>query len=152
MAFNLLIGAFPDGAVIPKLHTCEGADVSPALEWRDAPEGTRSFALVVDDPDAPSGVWNHWLLYDIPAAEHTFPQGWKPGAAGVSGTNDFGKPGYGGPCPPRGHGPHRYFFKLFALGVPSLGLAPGAKRAQIDKAMRGHILAETEYMGMYERR
>ncbi|HWQ56833.1 MAG TPA: YbhB/YbcL family Raf kinase inhibitor-like protein [Bryobacteraceae bacterium] len=152
MAFNLMINAFPEGAVIPKLHTCEGADISPALEWRDAPENTRSFALVVDDPDAPSGVWNHWLLYDIPVTAHAFPQGWKPSAAGVSGTNDFGKPGYNGPCPPRGHGPHRYIFKLFALGVPSLGLPPGAKRAGIDKAMRGHILAETEYMGVYERR
>ena len=152
MAFKLVIGAFPEGANIPRLHTCEGADVSPALEWHGAPEGAASFTLVVDDPDAPAGVWNHWLLYDIPASAHSLPQGWKPGGPGVSGANDFGKPGYGGPCPPRGHGPHRYFFKLFALRVPSLGLAPGAKRAAIDKAMRGHILAGIEYMGIYERR
>lgn len=152
MAFKLVTGAFPEGATIPKLHTCEGADLSPALEWHGAPEGTRSFTLVVDDPDAPSGVWNHWLLHDIPAGEQSLAQGWKPGGPGVSGTNDFGRQGYGGPCPPRGHGPHRYFFKLFALDVPSLGLPPGARRAAIDKAMRGHILAETQYYGTYERK
>lgn len=152
MAFQLVIGAFPEGASIPKLHTCEGADVSPAIEWQGAPDGTRSFVLVVDDPDAPSGVWNHWLLYDIPASQHTLPQGWKPGGPGVSGTNDFGKQGYGGPCPPPGHGPHRYFFKLFAMAVESLGLPAGARRAAIDKAMSGHYLAEAEYMGIYERK
>jgi Raf kinase inhibitor-like YbhB/YbcL family protein len=152
MAFRLLIGAFPAGATIPRLHTCDGADLSPALEWQDAPKNTQSFALVMDDPDAPAGVWNHWLLYDIPAGANSLAPGWKPGGPGASGTNSFGKQGYGGPCPPPGHGPHRYFFKLFALGVAGLGLPPGAKRAEIDKAMRGHILGEAQYMGMYERR
>lgn len=152
MSFKLTTGAFSDGSVIPRMHTCEGADVSPSLEWSGAPPETRSFALIVDDPDAPSGVWNHWLLFDIPPSVHALAQGYKPGALGVSGSNDFGKQGYGGPCPPRGHGPHRYVFKLFALDVPSLGLGAGAKRREIDKAIRGHILAETQHMGTYERR
>lgn len=152
MNFKLVTGAFAEGAPIPKLHTCDGADLSPALEWQGAPEGTRSFVLIVDDPDAPSGVWNHWLLYDLPAEEQSLPQGWTPGEPGRSGTNDFGRQGYGGPCPPKGHGPHRYFFKLYALDVDSLGLPAGARRAEIDKAMSGHILAEAQYFGTYERK
>ena len=128
MAFRLIIHAFRDQDTIPKLHTCEGADLSPALEWEGEPAGTKSFALIMDDPDAPAGVWNHWLLFDIPASLHALAQGFKPGQAGQSGANDFGHPGYGGPCPPKGHGPHRYFFKLFAVGVPSLGLSSGARR------------------------
>lgn len=152
MAMKLVIGAFAEGAIIPKLHTCDGADLSPALEWSGEPPGTRSFALIVDDPDAPVGIWNHWLLWDIPAGVHAIAQGFKPGQLGVSGTNDFGKQGYGGPCPPRGHGPHRYFFKLYALDVESLKLAAGARRAELDRAMKGHVLAEAQYMGRYERR
>jgi Raf kinase inhibitor-like YbhB/YbcL family protein len=152
MAFKLISSAFPEGAVIPKLHTCEGANLSPALEWSGEPAGTRSFALIVDDPDAPVGTWNHWLLFDIPPAVHVLAQGFKPGTSGIQGRNDFGDQGYGGPCPPRGHGPHRYFFRLYALGVASLGLAPGVKRAEIDKAIASHILAEAQYMGRYERR
>jgi Raf kinase inhibitor-like YbhB/YbcL family protein len=152
MAFQVSTAAFAENGMIPKLHTCEGADLSPALKWGGEPAGTRSFALVVDDPDAPAGVWTHWLLCDIPASVHALAQGAKPGATGVDGNSDFGKPGYGGPCPPRGHGPHRYFFKVYALGVESLGLKPGTKRAGIDKAMRGHVLAEAQCMGRYERR
>jgi len=152
MTFKLTIASFPEGGEIPRLHTCDGADLSPALEWSGEPEGTESFAVVVDDPDAPAGTWNHWLLWDLPTSLHDLAQGYKPGKVGVSGKNDFGKPGYGGPCPPRGHGPHRYFFKLYALTAPSLGLAPGARRADLDTAMHGRILAETRYMGRYERR
>jgi Raf kinase inhibitor-like YbhB/YbcL family protein len=152
MAFKLTVGAFPDGASIPQLHTCEGADLSPALEWTDAPAQTQSFALIVDDPDAPVGTWNHWLLYDIPPTVHALPQGFKPGQAGVSGANDFGKQGYGGPCPPKGHGSHRYYFKLFAVNASSLGLKPGAKRAELDRALKNHVLAEARYMGRYERK
>lgn len=152
MALRLTIRAFPEGGTIPKLHTCEGADLSPALEWEGEPPETKSFALIVDDPDAPVGVWNHWLLYDIPASVHALPQGYKPGSAGQSGTNDFGRLGYGGPCPPKGHGPHRYFFKLFAVDVPSLGVSAGAKRSALDNALKGHVLAEAQYMGRYERR
>ncbi len=152
MAMKLVIPAFAEGAMIPKLHTCDGADLSPALEWSGEPPGTRSFALIVDDPDAPVGIWNHWLLWDIPAGVHSIAQGFKPGQLGVSGTNDFGKLGYGGPCPPRGHGSHRYFFKLYALDVDSLKLAAGGRREQLDRAMKGHVLAEAQYMGRYERR
>jgi len=152
MAFKLTIPAFADGGLIPKLHTCEGADISPSLEWDGEPAATRSLALIVDDPDAPAGTWNHWLLYDLPPAVRSLAQGYKPGKLGQSGTNDFGRPGYGGPCPPKGHGPHRYFFKLYALDVAALELPAGARRAQIDKAMRGHILAEAAYMGRYERK
>ena len=152
MAFKLISSAFPEGAAIPRMYTCEGANLSPALEWSGEPGGTRSFAVIVDDPDAPVGTWNHWLLFDIPASAHTLAQGFKPGALGISGKNDFGNEGYGGPCPPRGHGPHRYFFKLYALGVASLGVGAGVKRAELDKAMQGHVLAQAEYMGRYERR
>ena len=152
MAFKLISSAFPEGAVIPKLHTCEAADFSPPLEWSGAPSPTQSFTLIADDPDAPVGTWNHWLLYDIPPTVHSLAQGYKPGKTGISGRNDFGKEGYGGPCPPRGHGPHRYFFRLYALGVASLGLPAGARRAEVDKAIQGHILADAQYMGRYERR
>ena len=151
MPFKLVTGAFAEGATIPTLHTCEGADISPALEWSGEPEETRSFALIVDDPDAPRGTWNHWLVYDIPASVHSLSQGVKADAAGMSGTNDFGKPGYGGPCPPHGHGPHRYFFRLYAVSAASLGLPRGAKRGEIDKALSGRILAEAQYMGRFER-
>lgn len=152
MAFKLVSAAFPEGGAIPKLHTCEGADLSPPLEWSGEPGDTKSFALIVDDPDAPAGTWNHWLLWDIPVSVHALAQGIKPPQTGVSGANDFGKPGYGGPCPPKGHGPHRYFFRLYALGVPALELRSGARRAEMDRALKAHILAETGYMGRYERR
>lgn len=152
MAFKLTAGAFADGGTIPTLHTCDGADLSPALEWSGEPGGTQSFALIVDDPDAPAGTWNHWLLYDVSPSVHALAQGTKPGHTGVSGTNDFGKQGYGGPCPPKGHGPHRYFFKLYAVNVPSLGLKAGTKRADLDRALKGHSLAEAHYMGRYERK
>lgn len=152
MAFKLIVAAFPEGGFIPKLHTCEGADLSPALEWTDAPAQTQSFALIVDDPDAPVGTWNHWLLYDVAPTVHSLAQGFKPGQVGVSGANDFGKQGYGGPCPPRGHGPHRYYFKLLALNVPSLGLKAGTKRAELDRALKERVLAEAHYMGRFERK
>ena len=152
MPFKLLTNAFEPGGAIPRLHSGEGADVSPSLEWSGEPPATKSFALIVDDPDAPAGTWNHWLLWDIPASVHALAQGFKPGTLGVSGTNDFGKPGYGGPMPPRGHGPHRYFFKLHALDVPALGLGSAAWRAALDRVMRGHVLAQAEYVGRYERK
>lgn len=152
MAFKLLCSAFPEGGIIPKLNTCEGADLSPALEWSGEPPDTKSFALIVDDPDAPVGTWNHWLLWDIPRSVHSLPPGFKPRQIGESGANDFGNLGYGGPCPPKGHGPHRYFFKLCALNAESLKLRGGARRADLDRALGGHILAQAQYMGRYERR
>ncbi len=152
MAFKLIITGFAEGGTIPNLQSCEGADLSPSLEWSGEPRDSRSFAIIVDDPDAPGGTWNHWLLWDIPASVHALAQGFKPGQLGQSGNNDFGKSGYNGPCPPRGHGPHRYFFRLYALNVPSLGLRAGAKRAELDRALKEHVLAETVYMGRYERK
>ena len=152
MALRLNTSTFAENGEIPALHTCDGADLSPALEWTGEPAGTQSFALIVDDPDAPNGTWNHWLIYDIAPSVRVLPQGYRPGTAGVSGINDFGKRGYGGPCPPKGHGPHRYFFKLYAVDIASLHVADGAKRADLDAALKDHILAETHYVGRYERR
>ena len=151
MPFQLFTSAFSEGGWIPDLHTCLGADLSPSLEWRDAPAETRSFALVVDDPDAPAGNWCHWLLYDLGAKVKGLAQGYKPGALGVSGINDFGKLGYNGPCPPKGK-PHRYFFKLQALDMHTLGLHTGVKRADLLKAIQGHVLGEAQYMGRFERK
>ena len=152
MSFQLLVAGFAEGETIPKPHTCEGPDVSPALSWSGAPAETKSFILIVDDPDAPVGTWNHWLLYDIPATAQSLDEGTKLGQIGLDGVNDFGRRGYGGPCPPRGHGPHRYFFKLFAVDVASLGLPAGARRAGLDRALRNHLLAEAQYMGRYQRK
>lgn len=149
MAFKVIVEGFADGAAIPRKFACDGADTAPALEWHGEPSGTKSFALIMEDPDAPAGTWNHWLVWDIPAQIHAIPAG---GAApGKSGRNDFGKRGYGGPCPPRRGGPHRYFFRLFAVDTPALGLKDGAGRDMLEKALHNHVLASTEYMGRYER-
>lgn len=153
MAFELSSPAFSEGSTIPKRYTCDGADSSPELVWKEPPTGTQSFALICDDPDAPVGTWVHWVVYNIPAVSHklvdglaaidTLPDGTK------QGINDFTRIGYGGPCPPRGT-PHRYFFKLYALDT-SLTLSPDATKATLEKAMKGHILAETKLMGRYGR-
>jgi Raf kinase inhibitor-like YbhB/YbcL family protein len=152
MAFQLFSSAFPEGGWIPALHTCQGADVSPALEWKGFPAGTLSFALVLEDPDAPAGIWCHWVLYDLNEKTQGLAQGFRAPGMGLSGTNDFGKPGYNGPCPPKGHGPHRYFFKLFALAVHTLGLPAGVKRGELLNAVKGHVLGEAQYMGRFERK
>ena len=152
MPFQLFSSAFSEGGWIPELHSCQGADISPSLEWSAAPVETRSFTLIVEDPDAPRGVWTHWVLYDIGPKVQALSQGFRPGALGVSGTNDFGNPGYGGPCPPKGHGPHRYFFRLSALSVATVGLPPGATRAELLEAMKRHVLADAQYMGRFERK
>ena len=152
MHLNLLVSAFPEGGTIPKLHTGEGADVSPALEWAGAPPETQSFALIVDDPDAPVGTWTHWMIWDLSPATQHLAQGHKPGPPEVEGRNDFGRHGYGGPMPPKAHGQHRYFFKLFALDVASLGLPADSRRAEVDHALQGHVLAAAQYMGRFERR
>jgi len=151
MAFQLFSTAFGDGDWIPSLHSCQGADLSPALEWSGEPNDTRSFALVVDDPDAPAGNWCHWLLYDIGLQLHNLPQGVKAGAVGLDGVNDFGRKGYNGPCPPRGK-PHRYFFKLFALNVETLGIPAGAKRAALLAALEPRVAGKAQYMGRFERK
>ena len=146
--FTLSCEAFKYGAAVPQMHTCDGDDHPPKLTWMHPPAGTKSFALIVDDPDAPNGTFTHWIQFDIPAAA-----GELSGAdVGVSGRNDFQKDSYGGPCPPANHGEHRYFFKLHALDVESLGLKPGAPREEVQRAMEGHVLDQAETMGRYERK
>ncbi len=151
MTFKLTVDGFREGSAIPQKHTCDGENLSPRLAWEEAPQATKSFALIVDDPDAPAGTWTHWILWDLPPETSEVAAGYKPGDAGVTGTNDFGKPGYGGPCPPRGHGAHRYFFKLFALDTPSLDLSEQTRRGELDRALKDQVLAEARYMGRYER-
>jgi Raf kinase inhibitor-like YbhB/YbcL family protein len=145
--FELTSGAFAQGQPIPRRHTCEGEDVSPALAWNGVPEGTVSLALVVDDPDAPSGTFTHWLAWRIDPAAGGLREG---EAAPVEGRNDFGSAGWGGPCPPPGHGPHRYFFKLHSLDG-KLDLPAGAGKAEVERAIEGRALAVAELMGTYER-
>ena len=151
MAFRVRVLAFDEGATIPTRYTGEGEDLSPAIEWEDLPDGTRSLALMMDDPDAPAGVWTHWLMWDIPPAEHGIAEGFQPGRLGISGINDFGREGYGGPMPPKGHGPHRYYFKVYALDMSRLNLHAGTKRWEFEKALRGHVISEAWTMGRYER-
>jgi Raf kinase inhibitor-like YbhB/YbcL family protein len=151
MSFSLTVKGFDNGGAVPKPNTCDGGDSAPALEWSNEPAGTQGFALVLDDPDAPGGTWNHWLLWDIPAHVHSLPAGFTPGMLGASGKNDFGRSGYGGPCPPKGHGAHRYYFTLYAVDRAVLGLPPGSKRAELDRALNGRVLARAQYMGRYGR-
>lgn len=151
MALKIKVDGFVEGGFIPRRLTGDGEDISPALDWTGEPPLAKSFALIVDDPDAPNGTWNHWLVWDIPASVHSLPEGIEQGSIGKSGTNDFGRSGYGGPCPPRAKGPHRYFFRLFALDTPSLGLTAGANRPTLEKALRKHAIAEVAYMGRYWR-
>jgi len=153
MAFTLRSSAFQNGGAIGRAHTCDGKDVSPPLRWEDPPEGTRSFALICDDPDAPMGTWVHWVIYNIPASARELAEGVPPreknADGSLQGMNDFGRVGYGGPCPPRGK-PHRYFFRLYALdAAPALG--PKATKKALLKAMEGRILAQAELMGTYGR-
>lgn len=152
--FHLSSDAFLSGDMIPIRHTCEGRDLSPPLTWGDPPEGTQSFALVCEDPDAPRGIWAHWVLFNLPAQVRGLPQGVEPDPELADGSrqgrNDFGRLGYGGPCPPPGHGPHRYYFRLYALDR-LLALPPGATRADLLAAMDGHVLATAELMGRFER-
>ncbi len=150
MAFKVRAEGFAEKATIPDQFTCEGKDTPPALRWSGEPSQTRSFALIMDDPDAPGRAWNHWLLWDIPSGVHSLPEG-SQSPQGKSGTNDFGKRGYGGPCPPRGGGWHRYFFRLFALDTVALGVQEGARRSALERALRKHVIAEASYMGLYER-
>jgi len=152
MAFLLTTTAFENGAMIPKKFTCDGPDTSPPLKWTEPPKGTKSFAVIVDDPDAPSGTWVHWVLYDVPAETRELSEGVRkdrqlPNGA-LQGRNDFGKIGYNGPCPPRG-GPHRYFFKLYALDART-NLKAGASKSEVERAMKGHILAQTEIVGRFQ--
>jgi Raf kinase inhibitor-like YbhB/YbcL family protein len=149
-----LTSDFAHNATIPIVHTCDGAGTAPPLRWGEAREGTRSFALVVDDPDAPHGTFYHWGVYDIPVTARAI-IGWR--APGITLLNDFGKPGYGAPCPPKGSGLHHYRFKLYALKVHHLELKRGASIADLEAAVlhaaaAGHALTESTLFGYYERR
>jgi Raf kinase inhibitor-like YbhB/YbcL family protein len=150
---QLTSAAFQQGAEIPRKHTCDGSDLSPPLRWANLPAGTKAFAFIVDDPDAPGGTWVHWVIYDLPpdakelaegtAKTETLPNGAK------NGVNDFRKVGYGGPCPPPGP-PHRYYFKLYALDALT-NLKPRATKQQLLDAMKGRVLDQAELMGRYKR-
>ena len=151
MPLTLASSAFTNHGAIPREHTCDGADVAPPLEWSGAPAGTKSFVLIVDDPDAPDPkapkmTYVHWVLYDIPAAASRLPRGGKPPASAREGVNDWKRTGYGGPCPPIGR--HRYFFKLYALDL-SLGDRGALTKQELEAAMRGHVIAEAQLMGTY---
>jgi Raf kinase inhibitor-like YbhB/YbcL family protein len=145
--------AFSEGGSIPAQYTCDGKDVSPPLSWSGIPAGTKSLALICDDPDAPSGVWVHWVAYNIPASTSELPEAVPArdeiAGGGLQGKNDFRKTGYGGPCPPGGT--HRYVFTVYALDS-DVTLAAGATKAQLLAAVRGHVLAEGKLTGKYSRR
>ncbi|MGB4292887.1 MAG: YbhB/YbcL family Raf kinase inhibitor-like protein [Bacteroidales bacterium] len=145
--------AFKEGELIPSKYTCDGPDISPPLEWSDAPAGTRSFALISDDPDAPVGTWVHWVIFNIPAnvnrLNENIPKKDVLSNGARQGRNDFGRIGYGGPCPPGGT--HRYYFKLYALDK-ELDLKAGSTKRDLLKDMEGHVLAEAYLMGKYKRK
>ncbi len=152
---QLISTAFSDGAAIPRRFTCDGEDVSPALQWSGAPAQTMSFVLLCDDPDAPAGVWRHWAVYDIPGDQAELAEGaGRPGAGQdfKQARNDFDRLDYGGPCPPRRHGPHHYHFRLLAL---SQGKLPMKRKdpscEEVEREARKHVLAEAIMVGVYER-
>jgi Raf kinase inhibitor-like YbhB/YbcL family protein len=152
-ALQLVTTAFRSGGRIPKQFTCSGKNVSPALSWSQPPQQTQSLVLILDDPDAPAGNWVHWVVYDLPPSARQLPEHVPPGDAisggGRQGANDFSQTGYGGPCPPPGK-PHRYFFRLYALDT-RLNLHGAARRQDVDDTMKGHILAQAELMGTFQR-
>ena len=154
MSFTLKSTAFTNGGEIPRKYTCNGENVSPALSWSEAPSHARTLVLIADDPDAPAGTWTHWILWNIPANATSLPEALPPSQESLTngarqGKNDFGRIGYGGPCPPPGR-PHRYFFRLYALGA-TLDLKPGAGRSELESAMNAHVLASAEWMGLFKR-
>jgi Raf kinase inhibitor-like YbhB/YbcL family protein len=149
---KLRSSAFPDGAAIPRRFTCEGEDISPPLQWIDAPAQAKSFALLCDDPDAPGGTWHHWAAYDIAADQTALAQA----AAGDAHSfkqaiNDFKRRGYGGPCPPHGHGLHHYHFRLLALSVPQLTVRKDATCRDVEREARKHLLTEATLVGVFGR-
>jgi Raf kinase inhibitor-like YbhB/YbcL family protein len=155
MPLTLQSPAFEPNGNIPRVHTCEGSDVSPPLQWQEEPANTKSFALVIDDPDAPDPnapkmTWVHWVVYNLPASTHALSQGAsrKMPAGAREGVNDWKRPGYGGPCPPVGR--HRYFHKLYALDVELPDLHEPTK-AQLEAAMKGHVVAQAEIVGTYQK-
>ncbi len=157
MSFSIRSSIFESGGKIPSIYTCDSRDVSPPLDWRGVPEGTKSFVLICDDPDAPVGTWVHWVFYNIPETVTSLEEGipaveeFKSGnlKGAMQGKNDFGRIGYGGPCPPRGK-PHRYFFKLYALDI-LLNAKPGLRKKEVLRLIEGHILGEAKFYGLYGR-
>ena len=153
MSFEIATTAFSDGEMIPRKFTCDGPDVSPPLSWKGSPAATQSFALIMDDPDAPVGTWVHWVLYNLPENTTELPEGVEKqehlASGAIQGRNDFRRIGYGGPCPPPGT-PHRYYFKLYALDT-KITLKAGATKAELERAIKSHALGETELMGRYGR-
>jgi hypothetical protein len=152
---NLTTTAFTDGSPIPAQHTCDGPDVSPPLVWSDVPSNAKSFALIMDDPDAPGGTWVHWVLWNLPANVLALPENvprtetLKAFGGALQGNNTWPRIGYYGPCPPPGK-PHRYYFKLYALSA-LLALKPGAAKGDVERAMHGYVLATAQLMGTYGR-
>lgn len=155
MVFRLKSHAFADGSAIPEVYTCDGRSISPPLSWEDVPAGTQQYALILEDPDAPRGVYDHWLLYGLPADITSLSEYVENGESGPSGSkqgrNSAGQLGYSGPCPPFGHGAHRYVFNLYALDTP-LTLRAGETKDRLLRAMGDHVIAVTQLMGTYERR
>jgi hypothetical protein len=154
MPLMLSSPAFASGGEIPAEYTCDGADISPPLAWSDLPDGTRSLVLIVEDPDAPSGTFRHWVAYDIPPGARGLDRGYGPSrpASGFrEARNDFGKPGYGGPCPPRGHGVHHYHFRLLAISRPSLGLTSTATAQDVARAAQPYTMSSIELVATYRR-
>jgi Raf kinase inhibitor-like YbhB/YbcL family protein len=151
---ELSSSAFTEGGLIPAQYTYDDKNVSPPLKWSGVPTGAKSLALIADDPDAPSGTWVHWVLYDLPptATElaEDVPKSQYVAAGARQGLNDFRHLGYGGPCPPPGK-PHRYFFKLYALDA-ALDLKPGAAKKDLERAMEKHVVAHAQLMGTYKRK
>ena len=147
MSLTLTSDAFANGQSIPAKYSCVGKNISPALAWDEPPAGTKSFTLIVDDPDAPMGTWVHWVLFNIPASTRSLQENTDSGAMSA-GKNSSGNTRYDGPCPPSGT--HRYFFKLYALDS-TLSLSPGATKEQVLKAMESHILAQGELMGTFSK-
>src|SRR5205085_2382634 len=151
MTIKLTSSAFQEGGMIPAQYTCDGKNISPPLAWSDVPTEAKTLALIADDPDAPRGTWVHWVSYNLPTATKELPEGipaQEAAVGGRQGKNDFGKLGYGGPCPPSGT--HRYYFKLYALNT-ELNLPSGATKQDLLKAMYGHILDEGQLMGRYKK-
>ncbi|MER3421500.1 MAG: YbhB/YbcL family Raf kinase inhibitor-like protein [Chloroflexota bacterium] len=154
MSLSLTTAAFSNNEAIPAHYTCDGEDRSPPLAWSGAPAGVAAFALIMDDPDAPRGVFTHWVLYNLPADVRELPEGVPTteqlANGALQGVNDFGRVGYGGPCPPLGPA-HRYRFTLYALDT-ALNLGPQATKQAVLDAMRGHVLGEGQLVGTYQRR
>ncbi len=143
---KIISSAFAHNEKIPSKYTCDGDNISPPLQFTEVPSAAKSLALLVEDPDAPSGLFVHWVIYNIPVSAGSLPEGARP--PGIEGVNDFGKSAYGGPCPPSGT--HRYYFKFFALDS-EVDLPEGVNRSGVLKAMKGHIIEEDELIGLYQR-